>query len=108
MTNTRTSAAMRSGLGVIPRNMVLTFAADRQVRTEAGEIPAARLRPGDRVLSGANAGLSVVSVTGCSAPQSRDKRPMVRVIVGQDATEPRTRLPVGGRVSSRDGRLHLT
>ena len=90
------------------RDMVLTFDPDRTVRTPNGRLPVAKLRPGDRVLSGSDAGFSVLSVSMTSGPHRRGRLPVVKVVVGADGLR---NLQVGrrlaGHVCSSDGRLHM-
>lgn len=91
----------------IPRKLVMTFLADRTVRTGKGALPASQLRPGDRVLSGADAALSVIAVA-VGDPPGPARPPLVRVVLAREATPgPAPLLPVAGRVSPADGRLHL-
>jgi hypothetical protein len=90
------------------RDMVLTFDPDRTVRTPNGRLPVAKLRPGDRVLSGSDAGFSVLSVSMTKGPHSRGRLPVVKIVVGRDARQTTdATYPVAGHVSSVDGRLHM-
>lgn len=92
----------------LTRDMVLTFDPDRTVRTPNGRMPAAKLRPGDRVLSGDDAGFSVVSVAMTKGPHSRGRLPVVKVVVGTESRPAMApAMPLAGHISPSDGALHL-
>ncbi|MFV0358617.1 hypothetical protein [Tropicimonas sp.] len=99
--------ARKPATRVIPRNLTMTFRADSVVRTGAGECCAAHLRPGERVLSGTDAGLCVHSIT-LGEPATDDGKRLVRVVMGQAAPDRAAALlPVAARVSPEDGRLRF-
>ncbi|WP_116131664.1 hypothetical protein [Tropicimonas sp. IMCC34043] len=110
MTEQFKSVPARPGRGGHPRTMILTFAAGRQIRTTRGEIRADELQPGDRLLSGQSGGMTVFSATECDDFGPAGHRAVVRVIVGQPvgSSVPEKAVPVAGRVSPHDGRLHLS
>lgn len=108
MTEQFRSVPVRPGGGTRSRSMILTFSAERPVRTERGAVRAEGLCPGDRLLSGASGGMSVLDVFAGRDDGPDGGRPVVRVVVGQPlGTAGQDVLPVVGRVSPQDGRLHL-